>query len=793
MGLVSGSIKNIFGGVSQAPAEQRSSSQFAEQINALPILGKQLGRRPPTLHAAKLTSDDLSGAFAHRLGEYTILVLNGVVRVFDTDSGVEQTVVMNVTWPYLVGGVLKAVTIGDTAFLLNTSKVTAKGGAVAPDAPKGAHIRVMAGDYETTYRVTVGPTSYSHTTPAATAPGARAAITTEAIATALQSLITPGFTTNADGFDVQGLGSVLFIDRPDNADFAIACSDGLADSGLKLIKDTTAQFSDLPNIGWAGTIVQIVGEPGTGVDNYFVKCVDPYGISVVGTTWKEVVAPGEEFVLDNNTMPVRVVKTGPSEFTVEACPWVDRASGDDTTNPFPSFIGSALEDIFIYDGRLGFLSNDKIVLSRSGDYYNLFRETVTQILANDPIDVTGSISGLRRADWAMAWNEALYIFADGKAQYVLAGDQNGLTSSTVSLRKVSDYRYDPAVRPVAAGQRVFFVALKSERPAVMEYHLKGYQKIHVAVDVSLHVPTYFNGTSRALAVDDAEGLLLFLTDECLYCYNYRTNADEERLQSAWGKWTFGSGDTLAITLDDGVVNMIQAYTDGTCLNLIILDPEQLLIYEGFLAWDGGYDFDAVIFYDGGPDATENTVRPAHLDRYVDTNGDLVAVWDGTYTVWTLPYATAMDGSEGVIGVTGENPGVLLATTQLSATTVRALGNYTGSTTRAGVRYNTTERLSTLFPRSRDSDNAELRGRLQLRWLRVQYLDAVNLTVTVSSTGRADRVYTVTSTYPKNGELLVPVGLRNLEAIITINAGTAGADAITSLSWEGTYHARAALR
>jgi hypothetical protein len=790
MALVTQSITNLFGGVSQAPAEQRDSSQFAAQENALPIEGVRLGRRPPLIHVAKLSPGTLTGAFVHSFGDYTVVIQGDSVLVFETLTGIAQTVVNNVTWSYLSGGTLKAVTAGDTVYVVNTSKVVAKSATLPFPAPHRAHLSVMAGDFETTYKVVVGPTTFTYTTPAATAVGAKAAITTDKIAAALQVLICPGFVTNADGFNVRLIGSVLVIDRADAADFTIDYTDGLANEGLKLIKDTAKTAADLPSVGLPTTRIKVIGESGTNVDDYWVELQPNPNMFLAGDTWQEITDPSQQHMLDSHTLPVRIVRDGAGVFTVDACPWKARAAGDDTTNPFPSFTGFTISDLFIYQGRLGFLSRDKAVLSVAGDLFNLFRTSAIQIRSDDPIDVSASVSGVTRLDWGVNWNEGLYLFADGRAQYILSG-AGDLTSSSVHLEKASDYRYAPGVRPFVTGHRMFFVALKSGLPHVMDYHLRSEQKLHEADDLGLHIPTYFQGDPLSLSADDAQGLLLFRTSAGLYCFNYRINEDAQRVQSAWNTWTFASGEVLAVDLSNGVVSFVQAYPDGTYLNVILLDPTRLLIYEGFTLFTGVEQFDGTDVYDGG-DGVVNTVTAAYLDRYVATDGPfLTAVFDGVYTTWTLPYAIAVDGSEGIVAVTAANPSTIITTTRPSATTVRATGDYTLDTSRAGILYSTQHALSTLYLRNRNTGEADTRGRLQLRWLRVHYVDTSALVVTVSAPGTVDRSYSATFTYPRSGSLLVPLQGRNEDLSIVIRADAAGAEAISALDWEGTYYTRAA--
>ena len=78
-------------------------------------------------------------------------------------------------------------------------------------------------------------------------------------------------------------------------------------------------------------------------------------------------------------------------------------------------------------------------------------------------------------------------------------------------------------------------------------------------------------------------------------------------------------------------------------------------------------------------------------------------------------------------------------------------------------------------------------------MRLQYDEAVKITVEVGSPARYPdlNVKTLDMTWPSSGELVVPVMLRNTEAEIRIRMDSAGSDGIVGISWEGTYHARAA--
>jgi hypothetical protein len=73
-------------------------------------------------------------------------------------------------------------------------------------------------------------------------------------------------------------------------------------------------------------------------------------------------------------MPQVLVRNADGTFTLEGGDWDKRTVGDVTkTNPMPSFVGRTINDVFFHRNRLGFLSDESMILSRSGLYFNFFR------------------------------------------------------------------------------------------------------------------------------------------------------------------------------------------------------------------------------------------------------------------------------------------------------------------------------------------------------------------------------------------------------------------------------------
>ena len=46
----------------------------------------------------------------------------------------------------------------------------------------------------------------------------------------------------------------------------------------------------------------------------------------------------------------------------------NREVGDDTSNPFPTFVGTTIQEMFFHRNRLGMISGEQIVMSKPGQY-----------------------------------------------------------------------------------------------------------------------------------------------------------------------------------------------------------------------------------------------------------------------------------------------------------------------------------------------------------------------------------------------------------------------------------------
>ena len=143
-------------------------------------------------------------------------------------------------------------------------------------------------------------------------------------------------------------------------------------------------------------VVEVLGDASNSFDNYYVIYKDSTGV------WEETVAPGLETTLDPDTMPHVLIRTANGNFrftqvdgssytisstSYDVPSWGKRIVGDLDSSPNPSFVDSKINDIYFHRNRLGFLADENVILSRSGEIFEFFNETVTDSLDTDPIDI----------------------------------------------------------------------------------------------------------------------------------------------------------------------------------------------------------------------------------------------------------------------------------------------------------------------------------------------------------------------------------------------------------------------
>jgi hypothetical protein len=263
--------------------------------------------------------------------------------------------------------------------------------------------------------------------------------------------------------------------------------------------------------------------------------------------------------LDATTMPLKLVRTGATTFTLDAITWNQRASGNTTTNPLPPFWTSggtyAIADLAYYRGRLVLGGDEIVMMSQSDDLFDFWIGDATAVADSDPIRRTLSSDQVTKIDNIIAVRRSLFLFTKAGRQFELAtGESAALTTNNVRITPITSIPTVPDIKPVVCDPSIFFVSRAQNAGQVYEI---------VYDEVSL--PTQANWTNahcpNLIAFIDpnlgstlkAQALNMFAIPEHnlvgvlrsqvntdgkrrygrdIYVYRY-FNIGNERVQSAW--------------------------------------------------------------------------------------------------------------------------------------------------------------------------------------------------------------------------------------------------------------------
>jgi len=327
---------------------------------------------------------------------------------------------------------------------------------------------------------------------------------------------------------------------------SLKTEDGYGDQLINGFIYQVQTFTKLPNNAPANYLVEITGEASRSGDNYWVR------YDAKGKVWKETVKPGILSGLDPVTMPKGLVRAADGNFDWKTLEWVGRASGDDETNPMPSFVDNTINDVFFFRNRLGFLSGENVILSRSSRYFNFFPPSVSALSDDDPLDIAVSHNRVSILKYAVPFSEQLLLWSD-QAQFVLTS-AGVLSPKSVELNLTTEFDVLDSARPFGLGRGVYFSAPRASFTSLKRYYaVQDVSDVKNAEDVSGHVPSYIKNRVFDIQGSGTENYVTLLSDSevsRVFVYKF-LYLDDQLAQQSWSHWEFGKGTKVLASASIG--------------------------------------------------------------------------------------------------------------------------------------------------------------------------------------------------------------------------------------------------
>ena len=826
MALISQSIPNLINGVSQQNPVQRNVSQAENQINFQSNIIDGLSKRTGTHFVANLLANqaipnNCAVQWINRdaNNQYVAIFYNQGVKVFDL-AGNEKTVSTPDGTSYLTSTNpledFKFTNIADYTFVANAQKTVTEDSSTTAAKVQEALVYVKSSQYGRQYSVTLNHSTWSYPIEVKfQMPTGNDASTdgkfrdTEKIAhILLYGTASSHWSSGADGIgfetvrtdtgavlsSTQGLanysgitgtftnaqyGNTIYLSCSSGT-FGIETTDGFGNQAMYAVKDAIQDFTDLPYYAKPNMIIQITGEEGDTLSDYYVK-FENNGV------WKETIGPGVKVGLDDSTMPHALVNNNNGTFTFKKDTWTDRVAGDETTNPAPSFVGNKINNLTFFQNRFGIISNQNLVMSENGEYYNFYVTTGTDVLDTDPIDIAASGTTVNKLYNSIDFNEQLLLFS-AESQYILESSGDSITPTSAVLSKTSTFAHDTKVAPKSAGKFVYFAQKRNDKTALTEYFADDDTLTNDGLDITIGVNTLIPSNCYKIVSNNIEDTMVVLCHDTLdgnntapytassditatnaskmYVYKYFWDADK-KVQSAWSTFTFSNMQIVSAEAYDSYLYILA--NENRNLKLLKMDLRNP-------------NFNSLSF-------------PVNIDMQTAT---LTGSYNSTTdkTTFTIPY----EHNQTLLAIDATNGADLTIDSQ-SGTTVVVKGNHTSCI--FGSAFESLYEFTKPYVRENTQAGqvAITSGRFQVRTMRVDFQDSGFFTATVLPNGRSLSTYEMSGNVINSansvigqpniasGTFNIPVQSKNTDFVCKLVSSSHLPCHFISAEIEGFYHRR----
>jgi hypothetical protein len=585
MTAVSQRIPLYTGGVSQQADEKMGLGQVKEALNCYPdvtlgMIKRPGGRFTGLLNGLTPNSADTQkwfSIFRDNDEKYiSTIAPNGTPRVWNLVTGNEATVnypagkeaavkaYLNAADPRN----LKTLTINDFTYIVNSEKTVTAKTAPAFTPNLQATIVVNLVEYDTTYSVTIGASTYSFKSgpvPVQASPGTPInPIKLADVTNGISAAITAGFATKT------------IIDNTIYLTFAtsttISVTGGVDGKAIRFFQDAVDTFSRLPEQGKHNQVVKVTNT-NASQDDFYLKFIAENGTGGKGY-WEETVSPAVSLGINEETMPIVLIRDtlSPLVFTATfldgsvtintlALKWEPRLVGDEESNSHPSFVNNTIQDVFLFQNRLGFLTEDNVSMSQAGDYYNFYHKSATALGIADPIDLSCASIKPATIRSVTPITQGLLLFSDSQ-QFLMESEDGPWTATAVTIRTISNYECDRYLKPVDLGSTVLYTSRNQSWTRTFEIFTRGQRENPSVNESSKLVPEWIPRTITDTTGSSQNGLWVgsSKTSNILYLFRFFEQGDE-RVLSSWVKWVLPA-NVIHTAIQNDILYVLSSDVEG---------------------------------------------------------------------------------------------------------------------------------------------------------------------------------------------------------------------------------------
>ena len=603
------------------------------------------------------------------------------------------------------------------------------------------------------------------------------AITAESIIGDIRTAIIA--TGNFTSANVQQIGTGLYVTRPSGTFNVTAPSSDL----LRVMSGEVSNVDDLPSQCKHGYVVKVANSE-ADADDYYVKFFGHNDRDGDGV-WEECAKPGRNIEFDKGTMPIQLVRQANGTFTVSQSTWENAEVGDDLTNPNPSFVGKTVKQLIFFRNRLVFLSDENVIMSRPGEFFNFWSKTATTFTPQDVIDLSCSSEYPAIVYDGIQINAGLLLFTKNQ-QFMLTTDSDILSPETAKINAVSSYNFNEKTHPVSLGTTVAFIDNANQFTRFFEMSNIVRQGEPDVVDQSKVISRLLDKNINIVSVSRENSVVFFSQKDSdkIYCFRYFTSGDKRLLQS-WTTWTITGNIQYHCMLDDALYVVTRNN-----------NKDQMVKYSLKLDDNGHFVTDTK----GTASTDDDSIYRVHLDHSSSVTA-ASNTYNTTTVKTTIPKPNGYESTKQLVAYDTDAGNDLgrYALVTVSGSNLEIPGNWSNNSFVIGYLYEMDVQIPTLYVTQQVGDKfrSDAKSSLIVHRIKFSFGPLGVYSTTIEREGKPDFTETKelglagvvgANRLPIVPEVIetVPCYERNINLKVNVKSEHPAPATLYSLAWEGDF-------
>lgn len=292
-------------------------------------------------------------------------------------------------------------------------------------------------------------------------------------------------------------------------------------------------------------------------------------------------------------------------------------SEEQSVAPEPIISGLSIVDVVYHRGRIGFALGEWVIFSQPGDLFNFFPEVNGSVSDADAISLQIGADTVSLITNIVPFRKGVLVLTEGGRQFDL-GSGDIFNAETASFTPSTQYTTQK-VKPAATGKTIYFAGVRESSTPIWEYAYDDIELTNKASEISSHVTDLIPQDIKTIVASDNNNMVFVLP-----LIKSLSNLELQTSMATGGKWSVPSTWTNGSVPSK---NSNVQITSGSTVSFDSYPPGQsntIYVYRQYIAGDDKVQSAWSVYTFGTDDISDiaiidDLMWSCRVNKYEETN------------------------------------------------------------------------------------------------------------------------------------------------------------------------------